>query len=421
MRIIGMLSGTSHDAADAVVADLWWTAPGEVALHSRGMVSVPFPERLRADLADRLPPAHTNLAEMCQLDTELGQFFGSVAARARDELGGGGAQWVVSHGQTVYHWVRDGQALGTLQLGAAAWIAEAAGLPVVSDLRTADIARGGQGAPLVALLDALLLPDETWGALNLGGIANLTVRRVAADGTADASGRPDPFEVAGPVGPGAGVTAYDLGPACALIDESARWASEGAQRMDVDGARAARGRVDRPLLERLLADPYYRLPPPKTTGKEHFHAAYLREQLAAGVRPAPDDLVATVTELTARLVADACHAHGLAELAVSGGGVRNPQLMARIGALADGVRVRDSEVLGVAPQEKEACLFALLGFLSVHGVPANVPSATGARGPAVLGSLTPGSAPLTLPAPVTEPLRRLRIERTPPGEQQLRL
>lgn len=393
MRMIGMLSGTSHDAADAVVADLWWSAPGELTLRGLGLVSVPFPERLRRDLTDRLPPARTSMAEVCQLDTELGQFFGDVACRARETLGGGEVAWVVSHGQTVYHWVRDGVALGTLQLTGAAWIAEATGLPVVSDLRTRDLAKGGQGAPLVALLDALLLPDADSGALNLGGIANLTVR--------GASASPDPWEA---------VTAYDLGPACALIDEAASWATDGAQRMDVDGVRAARGRVDEPLLARLLADPYYRLPPPKSTGKEHFHADYLRELLAAGDPPHPDDLLATVTELTARLVADACRTHALRQFVVSGGGVRNPQLMARMGALAPGARVVDSTALGLPPQAKEACLFAVLGFLTVHGVPGNVPSATGARGPAVLGSLTPGADPLRLPEPVTEPLRRLRIE-----------
>lgn len=387
-----MLSGTSHDAADAVVVDLEWSAPGEITLRSLGLLSVPFPERLREDLAGSLPPARTDLASLCRLDTELGQFFGEVAARAHREVAGGTADWVTSHGQTVYHWVREGTALGTLQIGGAGWIAEATGLPVVSDLRTADLAKGGQGAPLVALLDALLLTEPHSGALNLGGIANLTTRHHASSGA--------PLE---------SVTAYDLGPACALIDEAASWASGGAVRMDVDGARATRGTVDQELLRWLLDDPYYRLPPPKSTGKEHFHAEYLRKALEATRSPDPDDLVATVTELTARLVAEACRQHSLQHLLVSGGGVRNPRLMARIGELARGVRVRDTASLGMPPQAKEACLFALLGFLTVHGVPGNVPSATGARGPALLGSLTPGAAPLSLPEPVVGPLRRLRI------------
>lgn len=392
MRMIGVLSGTSHDAADAVVADLDWCAPGEVGLRHLGLMSVPFPDALREDLTTCLPPASVGLAEVCQLDTRLGQFFGSVARRAQDELARGTARWVVSHGQTVYHWVTERQAHGTLQLGSAAWIAEETGLPVVSDLRTRDITKGGHGAPLVALLDALLLPDEHTGALNLGGIANLTVR----------SRKPDarPLDA---------VTAYDLGPACALIDEAASWASDGRVRMDLDGARAARGTVDPALLERLLSDPYYRLPPPKSTGKEHFHATYLRGQLGPAGGPRPDDVLATVTELTARLVGEACHAHRLHGLVISGGGVRNPTLMRRIRELAPNVRVEDSAVLGIPPQSKEACLFALLGFLTVHGVAANVPSATGASGGALLGSLTPGAGPLRLPEPASDPLTGLRV------------
>lgn len=402
MRMIGMLSGTSHDAVDAVVTDLTWQGPGEVGLRHIGLLSVPFPVALREELTACLPPSSVSLANVCQLDTRLGQFFGTVARRAQEELADGTATWVVSHGQTVYHWVDEGRAHGTLQLGSPSWIAEETGLPVVSDLRSRDIAKGGQGAPLVALLDALLLPDERTGALNLGGIANLTFRSGSGE---PGCGRLDQM------------TAYDLGPACALIDEAARWASGGELRMDLDGRRAARGTVVPELLDRLLSDPYYRLPPPKTTGKEHFHGSYLRERLkvAPGNGPASeadpdlDDVLATVTELTARLVADACQGHQLSALVVSGGGVRNPHLMARIRELAPAVRVEDSMVLGLPPQSKEACLFALLGFLTVHGVASNVPSATGASGAALLGSLTPGAEPLRLPEPVTDPLVALSV------------
>ncbi|UGY94556.1 anhydro-N-acetylmuramic acid kinase [Streptomyces gobiensis] len=389
MRVIGMLSGTSHDAVDAALAELR-CQDGEIVLRPGGLLSVPFPERLRTELADSLPPAATTLKRICRLDTRLGQFFGEVAGRAHAELARGQAELVVSHGQTCYHWVEGARAYGTLQLGGAAWIAEATGLPVVSDLRTRDITRGGQGAPLAATLDALLLPRHgRHGALNLGGIANITAR--------DRQG---------------GITAYDLGPAGALIDVAANWATGGAQRMDTDGLRAARGTVDRALLLRLLDEPYYRLPPPKSTGKELFHAGYLRERLR-GSGPDPDDLVATVTELTACLVAAACREHALADVTVSGGGVRNPVLMERIRALSAPTRISDSTgstVCGLPAQAKEAYLFALLGFLTVHGIPGSVPSATGAHAPALLGSITPGAGPLRLPPPVTEPPLRLRIE-----------
>ncbi|KAB8166496.1 anhydro-N-acetylmuramic acid kinase [Streptomyces sp. 3MP-14] len=398
-RVVGLLSGTSHDAVDAAVAELAFApdpdepdgAAEAVVLRPLGTVSDPLPDPLRAELAGALPPAATTLERVCRLDTELGRLFGRVAARAVAEVAGGRADLVASHGQTVFHWVEGPRALGTLQLGGAAWIAEATGLPVVSDFRTRDIARGGQGAPLVPLLDALLLlggPAERVpaaagrGVLNLGGIANITAR--------DAEG---------------GLVAYDLGPANALIDAAAVETSGGALRMDRDGAAAARGRVDRALLARLLAEPYYRLPPPKSTGKELFHAGYLRERLPAGGLPA-DDLLATVTELTAELVAAACRALRLTELLVSGGGVRNPTLLRRTRALAAPTGVRPTDALGLPSDAKEALLFALLGFLTAHGLPGSLPAATGARAAAVLGSLTPGAGPLRLPPPrAAAPLR----------------
>ncbi|UCM91327.1 anhydro-N-acetylmuramic acid kinase [Streptomyces marincola] len=385
-----MLSGTSLDAVDAAVAEFAFDGH-DLVLRPAGLHTEPYPARLREELAACLPPAATTFEQVCRLDTRLGQFFGRVAARANDGLARGRADLVASHGQTVYHWVAGGRARGTLQLGAAAWIAEATGLPVVSDLRTRDIAGGGQGAPLAATLDALLLLTGTdgtgRGALNLGGIANITV--------GDAAG---------------GIVAYDIGPANALIDAVAAEASGGAERMDTGGARAARGTADPGLLALLLAEPYYRLPPPKSTGKELFHAGYLAGLLRRlGRRPADDDLAATVTELTARLVGAACRTHGLTELVVSGGGVRNPVLMDRVRALAAPARVVPVERFGLPGQAKEAYLFALLGFLTAHGLAGSVPSATGAAAPALLGSLTPGAGPLVLPRPRAEPPRRLRV------------
>ena len=414
-RVIGMLSGTSCDAVDAAVAELSFEPlePGAgesreeaarageqraglgIVLRPLGLHSEPYPAQLRDRLAAALPPVGTTLEQVCRLDTALGQFFGEVAARANAALAEGRADLVVSHGQTVYHWVAGAQALGTLQLGGPAWIAEATGLPVLSDLRTRDIARGGQGAPLAAVLDALLLlggaAGEGRGALNLGGIANITVR-----------------------GPKAAVLAYDLGPANALLDAVVTEASGGRERMDTDGAWARRGRVDRELLALLLDEPYYRLPPPKSTGKELFHPGYLGERVRAlgrGREPSAADLAATVTELTAELVARACREHGLRELVVSGGGVRNPVLMERIETLCAPVRLRRPEEFGLPAQAKEGYLFALLGFLSLHGLPGTLPSATGARGAegALLGSLTPGAGPLRLPEPQRARPSRLRV------------
>jgi anhydro-N-acetylmuramic acid kinase len=388
MTVIGMISGTSYDAIDAAVADLDLTGD-EIVCHPRGLHSADVPGPLRARIAAALPPHRTTLEEVCKLDTEIGQLFGAVAAQADQEYAGGTADLVVSHGQTVYHWVDGTHALGTLQLGAAAWVAEATGVATVSDLRTRDITRGGHAAPLASTLDALLVlgDDVRRGSLNLGGIANITVR--AVDGA---------------------IIAYDIGPAGALIDSAVADATAGAERMDTDGARANRGTVSSALLAAFLAEPYYGLPAPKSTGKELFHADYVRDVVKqSGIEVSTDDLVATLTELTARLVAGACAEYGLTELVVAGGGVRNPALMRRIRELSAPVAIRPIDEFGLPAQGKEAYLFALLGYLSVHGLPGTIASATGAREGSILGSLTPGRSPLRLPPPATVRPRRLVI------------
>jgi anhydro-N-acetylmuramic acid kinase len=376
MTVIGLISGTSYDAVDAAAARM--RLEGDTLfLVPLGLHSVLIAAPLRARIAAALPPHRTTVDEICRLDTTIGQLFGAVAADANAALTGGAADLVSSHGQTVYHWVDGRTALGTLQLGEPAWIAEASGLPVVSGLRSRDIARGGQGAPLASLLDALLVlgDDRTAGSLNLGGIANITVWSDTDE-----------------------IVAYDIGPASALMDRAVADATDGRERMDTDGGRATRGRVDADLLAVLLAEPYYRLRPPKSTGKELFHAGYTRA--AVGEREVPlDDLLATLTELTAILVARSCREHGVRQLFVAGGGTRNPTLMGRIRALAAPAHVSEFDGLGMPAQGKEAYTMAVIGFLTVHGLPATIPSATGAAHSSILGSLTPGVAPLRLPAP----------------------
>jgi anhydro-N-acetylmuramic acid kinase len=363
VRVIGLMSGTSHDAVDAAAADL--TLDGDtLRLAPLGMIAVPYPPELRAALVAALPPAATTMAEVCRLDTRIGQAFAAVADRADRELCRGRAELVVSHGQTVHHWAEGGRVHGTLQLGRPAWIAERTGRPVVADLRAADVAAGGQGAPLVAAVDVLWLRGRPGVpvALNLGGIANVTV-------------------AAGPRGP----LAFDTGPANALLDAAVHHLTGGRADRDTDGALAARGTVHPGLLRRLLAEPYYALAPPKTTGKELFGPPYLKAALdAAG--PLPDaDLLATLTELTAR--------------------TRNPELLARLRAALDGVPLRASGELGLPEAAKEAYAFAVLGFLTVHGVPGALPGCTGARRATVLGSLTPGRDGLRLPPPAPAPSR----------------
>jgi anhydro-N-acetylmuramic acid kinase len=350
---------------------------------------VPYAAPLRAALGAVLPPASTTAEEVCRLDTLVGQAFAAAASAAVDELGGGTVDLVVSHGQTVFHWVdRAGRACGGLQLGQPAWIAEATGVPVVADVRARDIAAGGHGAPLASTLDHLLLTgsgDEA-GALNLGGIANITV-----------------------VAPDAPTIAFDIGPANALIDAAVWHASDGAEAYDRDGARGRRGRVHAALLERLLADPYYRRPPPKSTGKELFHLDYLLDHAERVGAIDPDDLVATVTELTAVTVAAACRDFAVERLVVSGGGTANPGLMERLAAALPDVALTTIDAYGIPSDAKEAYLFALLGFLSVHGFAGNVPSATGADRPVVLGCVVPGRHGFPTPTPPRSAPTRLVV------------
>ena len=261
---------------------------------------------------------------------------------------------------------------------------------MVHDLRMRDIVAGGQGAPLASLLDVLLLndgSDNVRGALNLGGIANVTV-----------------------VGPGTEPIAYDTGPANALIDAAIEWRTDGRETFDVGGRRAAGGSVDAELLASLLDEPYYRLDPPKSTGKELFHLEYIREHM--GSRDiATDDLLATLTVLSAEVVAAELNRFGVTEIVASGGGTRNPFLMAEITRRTPGATLGQVDEYGVAEAAKEALVMGIVGFLTVHGLPGNVPSCTGASGPVVLGSVVPGERQLQLDGDARAPVR-MRV-RTP--------
>ncbi|NUR49356.1 MAG: anhydro-N-acetylmuramic acid kinase [Hamadaea sp.] len=362
MRVLGLSSGTSYDGIDAALVD--FEADGDT-LTARLMATSlsPYTERTRAAIQAALPPNQVDLGAVCRLDTWIGQEFAEAAAAYAET----GPELVCSHGQTLYHWVDNGQTRGTLQLGQPAWIAERTGLPVIADVRARDVAAGGQGAPLVAILDYLLLsgrPDA--GALNIGGIANLTV-------------------------PGRGL-AYDTGPGNALIDAVARQATGRAY--DEDGELARSGRVLPGLLGDLLQDPYYARRPPKSTGKELFHPGYL-----GTVEADPTDLLATVTELTAVTIAAEIAEHGLATVVVSGGGVRNGYLMERLTEVAQPAVLTTSAALGVPAESKEALLFALIGWLTAHGLAGSIATCTGARTASVLGSVTGPLEPRTATMP----------------------
>ena len=389
MIVIGLMSGTSMDGIDAAVADL--ELDGDtVRLTPLAHQTTPYSDELAAALRKALPPSATTMEAVCRIDTAVGQEFAAAAERAHHEHPG--AALVVAHGQTVFHWVGgDGRVAGTLQIGRPAWIAERTGLPVVSDLRSADVAAGGQGAPLVSLFDVLLLGtadnDAPTAALNLGGIANLTV-----------------------VSRSAAPIAYDAGPANALIDAAVVAATGGAETHDMGGVRAARGKVDDALLALLLDDFFLAQPPPKTTGKERYHHGFTEAATdELGRDLAADDLVATLTAHAAEVSAAECRRHGVSEVIASGGGTENPVLMQALARRIAPARLRTIDELGIPSAAKEAYAFAVLGFLTWHGLPGNVPACTGARHPVVLGAITPGRTALHLPGPTSEPPRRLRI------------
>ncbi|WP_330255458.1 anhydro-N-acetylmuramic acid kinase [Nocardia sp. NBC_00565] len=384
MRVIGLMSGTSHDAIDAIGAEIILR---DSTIHVRivGQLSRAYPEGLRTELVAALPPGSVDMGTVCRLDTAIGQAFAAAADAAVHEFFSGSADLIASHGQTVYHWVRDGTTHGTLQLGQPAWIAERTGVPVVSDFRSRDIAAGGQGAPLVGLFDVLWLAGRPGraAALNIGGIANVTVT-------------------------GAQPVAFDTGPGNALIDAAADMCINGVEHFDRSGLRGARGTIDTELLEVLLAEPYYRAAAPKTTGKELFNRAYL-ERVLRGRAISADDIVATVTALTARTIADALAPLHPTEVITSGGGTRNPTLMTMLGEQLRSATLRTSDELGLPAAAKEATAFAVLGFLTAHGLAGSHSACTGATRATVLGSITPGAVGLTLPAaPATLP-RRLTL------------
>jgi len=410
MIVIGISSGTSVDAIDAAAADLDLRPDGSLHLRPLGHTEYPWPEPLRRRILAALPPAAVDMGEVCELDTLVGQELGAAARRAVDDLAGGDADLVASHGQTLHHWVVGNRTRGTLQLGNPAWVAERARRPVVSDFRVADVAAGGQGAPLVSVLDALWLgsaPDDPGGisrtaALNIGGIANVSV--VGRHG--------DP------------VVAWDTGPGNCLVDGAVQRMSGGREPFDRDGRIAASGTVEQAALKALLDEPFYDQAPPRSTGRELFDGGYAAARFAAHGIAISDldaaDLVATLVELTALTIARSLAEHvpeGVDRVVVSGGGARNPVLLDRLRShLPDRTSLVVSDELGLPSDAKEAYLFALLGYLGAHGIAGTAPGqhrrrATGARRAVVLGSLTPPT-PLELPAAGAQ-VRRLVLANSP--------
>jgi anhydro-N-acetylmuramic acid kinase len=407
MLVIGLISGTSLDAIDAAVVEIAQSGD-TLSLGLRGYVELPYPPRLHQRLRALLPPGTGSVAEVCELHVLVGEAFADAARAVASAAGLALDQvdLIASHGQTVYHQVAPDHTRSTLQLGAPAVIAEMTRRSVTADFRPRDIVAGGQGAPLVPYLDALLWshPSRARALQNIGGIGNVTylpaTDREAGDWRLEA-GEERLASSLQPPAAHSSVVAFDTGPGNVLIDEAIRICSAGALAYDRDGAWAARGQADEQLLAEWLRDPYFLQPPPKSTGREYFSRAYAQRCLEEARRRGRGDAdaIATLTALTARSIADAYMRFLPAlpdDLIVSGGGARNPTLLRMLAAALPSISVQPSEQLGLPADAKEAVAFAALGYATLYGWPGNMPACTGAGRDAVLGSLTPGDNYLDL-------------------------
>ncbi|WP_336695511.1 anhydro-N-acetylmuramic acid kinase [Delftia acidovorans] len=365
---IGLMSGTSLDGVDGVVVD--FSEGTQVLWHaSRG-----FDAALRAELlALNTPDGRDELHRAALAANALARSYAEVVRELLQATGMAPAQIAAigAHGQTVRHRPQMFDGTGyTLQLNSPALLAELSGIAVVADLRSRDVAAGGQGAPLVPAFHQGVFgrPGETVLVLNIGGIANLSVLD----------------------GDGQTVLGFDCGPGNALMDGWCQ--AHTGQPYDDAGRWAAAGKVLPALLDRLLAEPFLREPPPKSTGRDLFHAEWLAGHLAAcAADAAPADVQATLTEFTARACAGAVQRFGRGgrELLVCGGGAFNAHLMQRIAALLPGVAVDTTAARGLPPLQVEAAAFAWLARQALLGLPGNLPAVTGARGPRILGAIHP--------------------------------
>jgi anhydro-N-acetylmuramic acid kinase len=386
--VLGLMSGTSVDGIDVALARI---ASAEGGARRRVEVVAagesPFDPALRRAIFDAFPPNTGSIPRLAQLDALIGEAF---AAAALDLLARAGVvpeqvDLIGSHGQTIFHAPHPADAGGdlpavpvTVQIGSGAVIAARTGITTVYDFRVADLALGGEGAPLVPYVDYLLLGDgESLAVQNLGGIGNVTVLR-----------RGGGIE---------GIVAFDTGPANMLIDALAAMVTNGRLQFDADGVIAAPGTPAQVLLDDAMEDQYFARQPPKSTGREEFGLPYAREfhTKARSLGLSDADLLATATALTARSVADAYRRFVLPStpldaVLLCGGGARNPTLRRMLAAELAPIPVGTVEERGIPIDAKEALAFAVLAYETAHGRPGTLPATTGTSRPAILGSIAPG-------------------------------
>ncbi len=395
MRVAGVMSGTSLDGIDVAIVEIRGRR-----IETIGFQTTAYPRGVRDSILALDRPGG-----LSYWNFQLAELYARAVLRATKKYGP--VELIGCHGQTVYH--EGGR--HTLQIGEPAVLAERTGVPVVSNFRARDIAAGGQGAPLAPYVDYLLFrhPSRTRVALNIGGIANITIippaGRLAARRAASAlsamratggeaarrgglRGPQPPAPAARPRGAPV-VVAFDTGPGNMVIDALAREHSGGKSGYDRGGKIAESGKVNPALLDELLADSYYRRQPPKSAGREQYGADFVTRLK----RPAlpMEDLVATATVLTAATIAMGVSRSGCSagDLIVSGGGVHNPQIMCHLAGFLPGFAISTSSDHGIDADAKEAIAFAVLAAETWRRRPSNLPSATGARRAVVLGSITP--------------------------------
>jgi anhydro-N-acetylmuramic acid kinase len=383
MLVLGLMSGTSADGIDVALARISGAPPD---LHAKliGHTSSRFPPALRKEILRVAEQNPITAGELSQLNFRLGEVFAEavLAACRKFRVSPKRIALIGSHGQTIFHQGKPVTYLGrptasTLQIGEPSVIAASTGITTVGDFRPADMALGGQGAPLVPYADYLLYRHEKLGrvSLNLGGIANITV--------IPASAKPEQ------------VLAFDTGPANMLIDALISHFTHGRQRFDKDASIAQTGRPLPALLDQMMRDPYLKLAPPKSTGREYYGHAYVKKILSLGKKRGakPADLIRAATIFTALSVVDALNRFVLSktkihQLIVSGGGAKNPLVVAQLAAALGKIEIIPSSRLGIPEDAKEAFAFALLAYETFHHRPSNLPSATGAHAPAILGKIS---------------------------------
>lgn len=383
MLVLGMMSGTSADGIDVALARISG-APPSPKVKFLGHARTTFPPDVRAEILHVAEQKPITVGRLSQLNFHLGALYADAALKAckKFRLAPRRINLLGNHGQTVFHqswsaYLLKGGFASTLQIGDASVIAACSGITTVSDFRPADMALGGQGAPLVPYVDYLLYRHPKIGrvSLNLGGIANITVLPAATK----------PSQVFG----------FDTGPANILIDSLVSRFTHGRERFDRNAHLALKGRTMLELLRELMRDPYLRLLPPKSTGREYYGQSYVRRVLALGRRyhATPNDLIRNATLFSALSVADAIKRvvvpkTKIQQLIVSGGGAYNPLILGQLAALLPAIEILPSSDFGIPVDAKEALAFALLAYETFHGRPSNLPSATGARGPAILGKVS---------------------------------